>query len=111
MAEHMRVRPGDPHSRGFGQAPQAAGGGVAVHPGTPGVEQDRPAGPGADRAIDGPPDGWRQRDQGDLGAFAAYAQHLVTAFFAQIADVRAGGFEDPQTEQPEHGHKREITRV
>src|SRR5262249_51121697 len=27
LAEHMRVCPGDPHSRSFGQAPQAAGGG------------------------------------------------------------------------------------
>src|SRR5262249_19117641 len=44
MAEHVRVRPGDLYTRSVGQAPQAAGGGVAVHPGTPGVEQDRPAG-------------------------------------------------------------------
>jgi len=35
----------------------------------------------------------------------------VTVLVAQIADVRAGGFEDPQAEQPEHGHEREITRV
>ena len=26
MAEHVRVRPGDPHSRGTGQVLQAAGG-------------------------------------------------------------------------------------
>jgi hypothetical protein len=30
MAEHVRVRPGDPHTRSLGEAPQAAGGGVAV---------------------------------------------------------------------------------
>ena len=54
VAEHMRVRPGDPHSGGFGELPRAAGGGVAVHPHAAAVEQDRPAGAGADRAVDGP---------------------------------------------------------
>jgi hypothetical protein len=46
MAEHMRVRPGDPHTSGLSQAPQVAGRGVAVHPGAAAVEQDRPAGAG-----------------------------------------------------------------
>ena len=36
--------PGDPHPGGFGEVPQAAGGGVAVHPGAAAVEQDRAAG-------------------------------------------------------------------
>jgi len=84
--------------------PQAAGGGVAVHPGTAAVEQDRPAGAGADCPVDGPRDRWRQRDQRDLGAFAAHAQHAVAVFFAEVGDVGGGGFEDSQAEQPEHGH-------
>src|ERR1035441_160332 len=42
MAEHMRVRPGNPYSGDVGQAPQAPGGGVAVHPRAAAVEQDRP---------------------------------------------------------------------
>ncbi|MER6808212.1 hypothetical protein ABT299_02935 [Spirillospora sp. NPDC000708] len=29
-------------------------------------------------------------------------------FLAQIVDVGAGGLEDPQPEQPEHRHQREI---
>jgi hypothetical protein len=93
------VRPGDPHASGIGQVPQAAGGSVAVHPGTAAVEQDRAAGPGADRPVDGAPNrGW-QRDQNDLGAFSAHAQDPVTVLFAEVGDVRAGGFEDPQAEQ------------
>src|ERR1022692_3503051 len=44
VAEHVRVRPGDPHASNFGQVPQAAGGGMAVHPRAAAVEQDRPAG-------------------------------------------------------------------
>ena len=82
MAEHMRVRPDDPHPGGFGEAPQAAGGGVAIHPGAPAVEQDRAMDPAADGLVDGPSDGWRQRDQDDLGAFAAHAQHPVAMLSA-----------------------------
>jgi len=41
---------------------------VPVHPGTAGVQQDRPAGPGAYCPVDGPADCWRERDQDDLGA-------------------------------------------
>ena len=43
-AEHVRVGLGDLHAGGFSQAPQAARGRVAVHPGVATVEQDRPAG-------------------------------------------------------------------
>ena len=111
MAEHMRVRPGDPHASDLSEPAKAAGSGVAVHPATAAVEQDRPAGAGADRLVDGPADGWRQRDQDDLGAFAAHAQHPVAVFFADVGDIGPGGFEDPQAEQAEHGHQREVTRV
>jgi hypothetical protein len=50
----------------------------------------------------------RRRDQDDLGAFAAYSQDPVTVFLAEIGDVRAGGLEDPQAEQAEHGHQCEV---
>jgi hypothetical protein len=32
-------------------------------------------------------------------------------FFAEVGDVGAGGFEDPQPEQAQHGHQREVARV
>jgi hypothetical protein len=105
------MRAADRHPRSFGPAPQAAGGGVAVHPGAPGAEQDRPAGASADGAFDGPAGRWRQRDQHDLGAFAAHTQHPVAVLFAEAGDVGAGGFEDPQAQQAGHRHQREITRV
>jgi len=107
----QRVRPGDPHTVSLSQVPQAAGGGVAVHPGAAAIQQDRPAATGRDRAVDRPPDRWRQRDQDDLGPFAAHPQHPVAVFFAEIGDVCSGSFEDPQPEQPEHGDKREVARV
>jgi len=105
------VRPGDPHSGGFGEPPQAPGGGMAVHPHAAAVEQDRAAGAGADRPVDGSPDRWRQRDQDHLGAFAAHVQDPVTVLFTQVGDVRAGGLEDTQAEEPEHGHQGEVARV
>ena len=61
--------------------------------------------------VDGPADCRRQRDQHDLVAFAADAQHPVAVLFAQVADVGAGGFEDPQPQQAEHGHEREVARM
>ena len=86
VAEHVRVWPGDRHPGSFGQMLQAAGGGMAVHPGTSGVEQDRPACPGADGPVDGAPDRWGQRDQDDLAAFAAHTQYPVAVFFAEVGD-------------------------
>jgi hypothetical protein len=35
----------------------------------------------------------------------------VAVFFAKVGDVRAGGLEDPQAEQAEHGHKREVAGI
>ena len=60
------------------------------------------------RAVDGPPNRWWQRDQHDLAALAAYPKHPVTMFFPEVANVRAGGLEDPKAQQAEHGHQREI---
>jgi len=64
--------PGDLDAGGFGEVAQAAGGRVPVHPGAPGVQQDRPAAPGGYRPVDGPADRGRQRDQDDLGALPAH---------------------------------------
>ena len=111
MTEHMRVCPGDLDAGGFGEVVQASGGGVPVHPGAAAVEQDRPAHAGSDCPVDGPADRWRQRDQDDLGALAAHAQHPVAVLLAEVGDVRGSGLEDPQAQQAEHGHQREVVRV
>ena len=54
----------------------------------------------AHRPVDGSADGWRERDQDDLGAFAAHVQHPVAVFFAEVGDVRSCGFEDAQAQEP-----------
>ena len=77
--------PGDLDAGGFGEVAQAAGGRVPVHPGAPGVQQDRPAAPGGYRPVDGPADRGRQRDQDDLGALATHAQHPVAVLFPEMA--------------------------
>jgi hypothetical protein len=97
------VRPDDRHASGFGQVPEAAGGGVAVHPGAATVEEDRPSGAAADGLVDGPADGRWQWYQDDLGAFAAHAQDPVAVLFAEVGDVGPGRLEDAQAEEPEHG--------
>jgi hypothetical protein len=35
----------------------------------------------------------------------------VAVLLAQVGDVRAGGFEDPQAEQAEHRHQREVAWI
>jgi hypothetical protein len=111
VAEHVRVCSGGLDAGGFGEPAQAAGGGVPVHPGAAAVEQDRPVRAVADGAVDGPADGGRERDEDDLGAFAADAQYPVAVLLAQVGDVRAGGLEDPQAQQAEHGHQREVAWI
>jgi hypothetical protein len=32
-------------------------------------------------------------------------------FFAEVGDVRAGSFEDPQAQQAEHGHQSEVAGI
>jgi hypothetical protein len=50
-------------------------------------------------------------NQDHLAAFAADSQYPVTAFLAKVTDVRAGGFEDPQAEEAQHGHQGEVVRI
>ena len=67
--------------------------------------------PPAGCPVDGPADGWRQRDLDHFAAFAAHSQHPVAVFFAEVRDVGAGGFEDPQTQEAEHGHQGEVAGI
>jgi len=105
------VHPGDPDTGVLGEPQEAAGGCVPVHPGAAAAEQDRPAGPCADGAVDRPADCWWQRDQDDLAALAADPQHPVAVLLAQISNSGTGGLEDPQAQQAEHGHQGEVVVV
>ena len=60
-----------------------------------------------DRALNS----WGQRGQDDLAALAADLEHPVGVLLAQVLDHRPAGFEDPQTEQSEHGDEGEVVDV
>jgi hypothetical protein len=111
VPEHVGMRPGDRHAGLPRELPKAAGGRAPVHPGTAAVEQDGAAHPARNGAVDGPAERGRQRDQDDLAALAAHAKDPVTVLLAQVADVGAGGLEDPQAQQPEHGDQRKVIPV
>ena len=72
------------------------------------AEQDRPAGAVSHGPVDRSPDSGRQRDEDDLAALAVDPQDPVAVFLAEVVDVGAGGFEDPQAEQSEHRDQGEV---
>ena len=53
----------------------------------------------------------RQRDEGDLVALAVDTQDAVTVHLAEGFDVGAGGLEDPQAQEAEHGDEGEVVGV
>jgi hypothetical protein len=108
VPEHMRMCPGDPGSCCVGEPPEPPGGGMPVHPHAVAVKQDRPGVTAVHGAVDGPADRRGQRDQDDLAAFPADAQDPVPVFLAEVADVCAGGLEDPQAQEAEHGDQGEV---
>ena len=84
---------------------------MPVHPGAAGVEQERPVAAAGDGVVDGAVDrGW-ERDEDGLAAFAEDAQDAVAVLFAEVGDVEAGGFEDPQAEEAEQADEREVVPV
>jgi hypothetical protein len=52
-----------------------------------------------------------KRHQGDLVALAVHAQHPVAVLFAEVANVAAGGLEDPQPEQTQHRDQGEVEPI
>jgi len=91
-----------------GERGQPAGGRVPVHPPAVPVEQQRPADPIGDGAIDRAGDRRRQGCQHGLAAFAPDFQHPMAVLLAQVGDVRAARVEDPQAEQTQQAHQREV---
>jgi hypothetical protein len=101
------MSPADPDTRCLGQAPEPPGGRMPVHPRAVAVEQDRPEVTAVHGTVDRPACRRGQRNQDDLAAFPADPQDPVAMLLAKVTDVRAGGLEDPQAQQPQHGHQGE----
>ncbi len=56
-------------------------------------------------------DGGWEGDEDDLVALAVHPQDAVAVDFAEVFEVGAGGFEDPQPQQPEHRDQGEVVGV
>ena len=94
----------DPGAAG-GLADDPAGA-VPVQPPPVGGQEHRPAGPLADGQVDRPGRARRQRDGDHLAALTGDRQGPVPAFQAEVLDVGADGFGDPQPVQGEQGDQR-----
>lgn len=112
VTQHVGVHAsgGDPGR--YGQGPQPSGGAVPIHP-PPGPRAEQRAGVSSlDGAVHGPADGRRQGNEDDLViALAVDPQDPVAVDLAEVFDAGAGGFEDPQPEQPEQGDEGEVVGV
>jgi hypothetical protein len=83
---------------------------VPVDPPSVGGQEHRPVGALADGQVDGPGGARRQRDRDDLAALAGDGQRPVPALQAQVLDVGAGRFGDPQAVQGQQGDERVFGR-
>jgi hypothetical protein len=81
-------------------------GAVPVQPPPFRCQEHRPACALGDGQVDRPGGPRRQRDGDDLAALAGDRQRPVPAFQAQVLDVGAGWFGDPQPVQREQGDER-----
>ena len=70
--------------------------------------QDRPLAAFTDGEVDGAGGAWHERDDRGLVAFADDAQGAVSAFEAEVLDVRRAGFADPQAVQPQQHRQRGV---
>jgi hypothetical protein len=85
-------------------------GAVPVHPPSVRGHQYRPAGALADGQVDRPRGARRQRNRDDLAALAGDRERPVPALEAQVLDVGAGRFGDPQAVQGQQGDERVLQR-
>jgi len=111
VAQHVRVHPWHPDTGGHGQAHEPAGRCVPVRPCTEGVTQKRASIAVAGCSVDRPGHCRRERNEDDLASLASDPQNPVAVFLAEVADVGAAGFEDPQPEETEQRDQREVVRV
>lgn len=84
---------------------------MAVHPGAPAIQQQRTDETFRRGAVNRPADRRWQRDEDDLAALAPDPQNAVAVLLAEVFDVGADGLEDPQAQEPQKAHQREVERV
>ena len=85
-------------------------GAVPVQPLPVRAEEDRPIHAFADGQVDRPGCAGCERDGDDLAALAGDDKRPVPALDAQVLDVRASCFGDPQPIERQHGDQRVLAR-
>ena len=93
-----------------GEVAKPPRGGMPIHGAAAPVEQQCPGCSVASGSIDGAADRWRKRNEDDLAALAADPENAVAMFFSEVVNVGADGLEDPQPEQTQQAHQREVER-
>jgi hypothetical protein len=91
--------------------PESAGGRVPVLRAPWDVAEDRSGVAAVSGSIDRAGDRRRWWDQHGFVFLAADLEYAVAVFLAEVADVRAAGFEGPQAEETEHGDQGEVVDV
>ena len=79
---------------------------MPIHPDAVDVAQDRSDVAVVDGAVNRTGHCCRQWDQNGLVSLAADLQYAVAVFLAEVANVGAARFEDPQAEETEHDDQR-----
>ena len=111
VSQHVGVHSGDVDAAFFSEMAESASRAVSVHPGTATCEQDWAALAIVDGAVDGSPDCWWERRQGNPSALASHLQDPVAVFLTEVFDVRPARLKDPQTEKPQHRDQGEVVGV
>lgn len=84
---------------------------MSVHTAAVAIEQDRADVTTGDGTVDSSSHCWRHRNEDDLVACADDPHDAVSVFFAEVADVQAGGLKDPECEQTQQTYQREVVGV
>jgi hypothetical protein len=82
-----------------------------IHAGAALIEQDRSRFAAGGGAVDRAGDGRWHRDENNPVTLPDDADHAVAMFLAQVADVQAGRFKDPQPEGTEQADQRKVVAV
>jgi len=111
VSEHVWVHAWQTDAGLFCEVAQASCRAMTVHPRASVVEQDGPGGALADGPFNCSAYGRWEWDQDDLAAFAAHPKDPMSVLFTEVVKVAAGGFEDAQPQESEHGDEREVVVV
>ena len=105
------MRPGDPHARVLGEVTQAAGGGMRSIRAPRLLSRIGPLARSAVARSMARPAAGGSGTRTTLVPLPHTRSTRMVVFFADVGDAGAGGFEDPQVQQPGPDHQGEVVIV